>query len=131
MGLYLHPDYDYQNSMLQVTGGTDQLTAALAGRLKGKIQYLAAARQIRQADRGVSITYEYDRRLRQIDADFCVCAIPLTLLAALETDLSPEFKKAVASIPYAAAGKMGLQFKRRFWEQDDGVYGGHSTTDQR
>jgi monoamine oxidase len=130
IGLYLHPDYDYQNSMLQVIGGTDQLTAALAGRLKGKILYLAAARQLHQSDHGVSITYESDRRLRRIDADYCVCAIPLTLVAALDTDWSPEFKEAVASIPYAAAGKMGLQFKRRFWEQDDGIYGGHSTTDQ-
>jgi len=129
-GLYLHPDYDYQNSMLQVVGGTDQLTAALTRRIKDKVLYLAAARQIRQSDRGVSVVYEYDRRLHQLDADYCVCAIPLPLLAALETDLSPEFKKAVASIFYAAAGKIGLQFKRRFWEQDDGIYGGHSSTDQ-
>jgi monoamine oxidase len=129
-GLYLHPDYDYQNSMLQVVGGTDQLTARFTSRLKDKIRYLAAVRQIRQSDGAVLVTYEHDRRLCQIDADFCICAIPLPLLAALDTDFSPEFKKAVASIPYAAAGKMGLQFKRRFWEEDHGIYGGHSSTDQ-
>ena len=27
-------------------------------------------------------------------------------------------------------GKMGLQFKRRFWEEDDRIYGGISKTDQ-
>ena len=31
---------------------------------------------------------------------------------------------------YDAAGKIGLQFKRRFWEQDDEIYGGRSWTDQ-
>ena len=33
-------------------------------------------------------------------------------------------------MPYAATGKIGLQFKRRFWEEDDGIYGGASRTDQ-
>ena len=35
----------------------------------------------------------------------------------------------IASVPYAAAGKMGLQFKRRFWEEDDQIFGGASKTD--
>ena len=130
VGLYLQTDYDYQNSMFQVVGGSDRLTTALAERVKGKILYRAAARQIRQSDAGVTVAYEYDRREHQIHADYIICAIPLPLLASLDTDLSPEFRKAVASIPYASAGKMGLQFKRRFWEEDDGIYGGHSTTDQ-
>jgi len=130
VGLYLQTDYDYQNSMFQVVGGSDRLTAALAERVKGRILYRAAARQIRQDEAGVTVTYEYDRRQHQMHADYCICAIPLTLLAALDTDFPPEFRKAVASIPYASAGKMGLQFKRRFWEEDDGIYGGHSSTDQ-
>ena len=29
-----------------------------------------------------------------------------------------------------SAFKVGLQFKRRFWEEDDGIYGGISYTDQ-
>ena len=29
-----------------------------------------------------------------------------------------------------AQGKIGLQFKRRFWEEDDEIYGGRSWTDQ-
>ena len=130
VGLYLQTDYDYQNSMFQVTGGTDRLTNALADRNKDRILYRAAARKIRQTEDGVSVVYEYDRREREVTADYCICAIPLTLVAALDTDFTPEFKNAVASIPYASAGKMGLQFKRRFWEEDDAIYGGHSNTDQ-
>jgi monoamine oxidase len=129
-GLYLQADYDYQNSMLQVVGGTDRLTIAFARRLKERILYLAAVRQVRQAERSVTVTYEFDGRLRRLEADYCVCAIPLPLLARVDTDLPPDVKKAVASIPYAAAGKIGLQFRRRFWEEDDGIYGGHSSTDQ-
>ena len=36
---------------------------------------------------------------------------------------------AIAAVPYAAAIKVGLQFKRRFWEEDDRIYGGISYTD--
>ena len=38
--------------------------------------------------------------------------------------------EAIAAVPYAAAVKVGLQFKRRFWEEDDQIYGGISYTDQ-
>lgn len=34
------------------------------------------------------------------------------------------------SAAYGASVKSGLQFKRRFWEQDDGIYGGISFTNQ-
>ena len=37
---------------------------------------------------------------------------------------------AIASAAYDGATKIGLQFKRRFWEQDDEIYGGRSWTDQ-
>jgi monoamine oxidase len=53
-------------------------------------------------------------RARKIDADYCVCAMPLTILATLDTDFPEDLKKTIASVPYAAAGKMGLQFRRRF-----------------
>jgi monoamine oxidase len=129
-GSYLQVDYDYQDTMLQVVGGCDHLPRALAARLKDKVLYLAAAREIRQSEHGVTIVYDHDGRRRTIDGDYCICAMPLPLVAALEIDSSPEFKKAVASVPYASAGKIGLQFKRRFWEEDEGIYGGASRTDQ-
>ena len=65
-----------------------------------------------------------------MEAEYCACTIPLPVLATIETDFAPEFKRAIASFTYASAGKMGLQFKRRFWEEDDGIYGGATRTDQ-
>jgi monoamine oxidase len=32
-------------------------------------------------------------------------------------------------VSYAPVGKIGLQMKRRFWEEDDQIYGGHVYTD--
>ena len=79
----------------------------------------------------MSVVYaDQDGKLRKIEADYLVCALPLTILATLDTDFTQQYKEAIASVPYAAAGKMGLQFKRRFWEEDDFIYGGATKTDQ-
>lgn len=127
---YIDLGFQYQQSMVQVTGGTDRLPQAMAARLKDKIVYHAAAKEIRQTPNGVSLVYQdKDGKPHKMEADYLVCAMPLTVLATLDTDFSPEFKKAVAAVPYAAAGKMGLQFKRRFWEEDDSIFGGASKTD--
>ena len=32
---------------------------------------------------------------------------------------------AVKATPYSPSAKMGLQMKRRFWEEDDKIFGGH------
>ena len=131
MGYYLDAGYPYQPTMVQVVGGTDRLPQAFVARLKDRIVYRASVREIKQTDAGVSVGYaDHAGRLRRVDADYCICALPLTILATLDTDFSPELKKTIASVPYSAAGKMGLQFKRRFWEEDDGIFGGSTRTDQ-
>jgi monoamine oxidase len=38
-------------------------------------------------------------------------------------------KSAIDALYYESAIKVGLQFKRRFWEQDESIYGGMSFTD--
>jgi monoamine oxidase len=48
----------------------------------------------------------------------------------IDKDLSPPVQGAIAAAQYDGAGKIGLQFKRRFWEEDDEIHGGRSWTDQ-
>ena len=130
-GFSLHQDFAYQPTMFQVAGGTDRLPAAFASRLREKIVYRAAVREIRQSGSGVAVAYaDQNGRLRRIEAEYCACTIPLPVLATIETDFAPDFKRAIASFTYASAGKMGLQFRRRFWEEDDAIYGGATRTDQ-
>ena len=43
--------------------------------------------------------------------------------------MSAADEAAIAAVPYAASVKVGLQFKRRFWEEDERIYGGISYTD--
>jgi monoamine oxidase len=128
---YVQTDWYSQPTMMQVAGGMDRLPAALAARLRDRIVYRAAVREIRQSERGVWVAYaDADGRQRRADADYCVCTIPLPVLRELQTDFSPPVRAAIAGAEYDGAGKIGLQFKRRFWEQDDEIYGGRSWTDQ-
>jgi monoamine oxidase len=63
-------------------------------------------------------------------ADWCLCTIPLSILSQIEVAVGTPMRIAIGAVPYAAALKVGLQFKRRFWEQDEGIYGGISYTDR-
>jgi monoamine oxidase len=124
-------DWDSQPTMMQVVGGMDRLPAALASQLGNRVVYRAAVREIRQSERGVWVIYaDADGRLRRVDADYCVCTIPLPVLSALQKDLSHAVQSAISAASYDGAGKIGLQFRRRFWEEDDEIYGGRSWTDQ-
>ena len=116
--------------MLQVVGGTDRLPRALATRLGKKIIYKAAVTSIRQRENGVTVVYRDAKGgSQEVHADYCVAALPLPLLAQIDTDFPADFKATIAKVPYTAAGKMGMQFKRRFWEEDDQIFGGASKTD--
>jgi monoamine oxidase len=50
-------------------------------------------------------------------------------LREVVTDFSADRSAAIASVKYEMAGKIGLQFGRRFWEEDDRIFGGASSTD--
>jgi len=128
---YVQTDWSSQPTMMQVAGGMDRLPAALASRLGNRIVYRAAVREIRQSERAVWVIYaDAGGRPQRVDADYCVSTIPLPVLSDLQKDLSQPVQAAIAGARYDGAGKIGLQFKRRFWEQDDEIYGGRSWTDQ-
>jgi|RhiMethySRZTD1v2_1073278.scaffolds.fasta_scaffold19369_4 monoamine oxidase len=122
-------DWDSQPAMMQVVGGMDRLPAALATRLGNRVVYRAAVREIRQNERGVWVVYaDANGQLKRADADYLVTTIPLPVLNEIQKDLSPPVQSAIAASNYDGAGKIGLQFKRRFWEEDDEIYGGRSWT---
>jgi monoamine oxidase len=124
--------YNFQTTMFQPVGGMDMIGKAFAKELGDVIRTNAKVTKIQQNDRCVTVTFVDTQKpaiVQTATADWCVCTIPLTILSQLPLDVSPATKAAIDAVPYADAVKIGLQFKRRFWEEDNAIYGGISYTD--
>jgi monoamine oxidase len=124
-------DFPMQATMFQPVGGMDAIPKAFEKRVGKTIRYRAEVQTIRQNDQGVTIAFKDTAtgKAASVTADYCLCTIPLSVLRQIDTDFSDGFKKAIATVAYAPVGKIGLQMKRRFWEEDDHIYGGHVLTD--
>ena len=124
--------YEFQTTMFQPVGGMDMIAKVTAREVDGRIRYNAKVTEIRQDDRGVTVTLRDAQGaggVEQVRADWCVCTIPLSILSQIEMNVGAPMAAAIGAVPYAASVKVGLQFKRRFWEQDEHIYGGISYTD--
>jgi len=121
---------DQQPTMLQPVGGMDRIARAFASRIAASVEYEAVVSEIRKLSDSVRIIYE-DRFGTPIslEADYCVCTIPATVLRGIATDFSSAHGAAINNFVYASAGKLAFQ-SRRFWEQNHNIYGGVSWTTQ-
>jgi len=124
--------YDMQTALFQPVGGMGRIGEAFGRELGPLIRYNAKVTAIAQDASGVSVTY-VDRvsgaNAQTVRADWCLCTIPLTVLAQIPMNVGAAMASAISAVPYASAIKVGLQFKRRFWEEDDRIYGGITYTD--
>jgi monoamine oxidase len=124
-------EIDQQPQMYTPVGGIDALPHAFAARLGSRIAYGAEVTHIGKRPAGVRIAYrDATGRTRALDAAYAICTIPLPVLRDVPSDFSPAMRAAIANVAYAPTTKIGLEFKRRFWEEDDRILGGISWTDQ-
>jgi monoamine oxidase len=125
-------NHEMQTTMFQPVGGMGMIGKAFARQVQPMITYNAKVSKLYQDKSGVTVTYA-DTGTGAVSvakADFCVCTIPLGVLNQIENNLAPARQAAISAIPYSGQVKIGLEMKRRFWEEDDHIYGGHSFTDQ-
>ena len=130
--LYAFNEYDHAPALFEPVGGMGKLGDAFTEKTRDLIRFNARVFKIEQGENQVTVHYE-DRTggsdTYSEKADWCICTIPLSILSQLEVDVSDAKKKAIAAVPYASAFKVALEFKRRFWEQDEWIMGGISYTD--
>lgn len=121
--------FNQQPTMFEPVGGMDRLAYAFADRLDGIITYHARVDGIRKTPGGVHVTYR-DRhdKPHAVAGDYCICTIPLSVLKDIPADFAPPMREAIHAVDYASTGKIGLQFARRFWEEDDHIFGGVTRT---
>ncbi|MES2255481.1 MAG: flavin monoamine oxidase family protein [Pseudomonadota bacterium] len=126
-------DYEYQTPLFQAKGGMGQIGKAFGAALENLIQYNSKVIDIHQDATTVTATYVDSRKggaPRKMTADWCVCTIPASILSQIPMNVGNKMRAAINQLPYTANLKTGLQFKRRFWEEDDKIYGGVSYTNQ-
>jgi monoamine oxidase len=120
-----------QAPMFQPIGGMDMLPRAFQKPIGNRLTLGAEVHSIHQTAEGVRIAYVDSRsgQKKEATADFCVSCLPLSVLSTLDVNLSSDMMAAVKATTYSTTAKMGLQMRRRFWEEDDRIFGGHLYTD--
>ena len=123
-GILFEEQFEMQATMFQPVGGMDRIPYAFAKALGPTIQFSSPVTEIRRATKGVKIGYTSSKgQARVIEADYCFCGLPLTLLKKIPTDFSAPYQKVIEECTYAGAYKIAWE-SRRFWEQDYNIYGG-------
>ncbi|MFY1691486.1 flavin monoamine oxidase family protein [Plantactinospora sp. WMMB782] len=122
--------YDQAMLMFQPVGGMDQIPRALA-KAVGPHRIQLGAEVTGVTDRGgrVEVTYRKGGRERLLRADFCVATLPPHLMARVPHNLGTDVTAALGSFPATASGKIGLEYRSRWWESDQRIYGGITETD--
>ena len=133
IGNYFSFEFGWDQAMLmfQPVGGMDRIPYALAkaiDRQGGDIVYGAPVTELSNTAGGVRVVVRRGGRERAITADFAVATIPPQILKELPGNLTTATRDALAYAVPVATGKIGLEYRRRFWEEDEHLFGGITNT---
>jgi len=117
--------WDMQATMLQPVGGMDRIARAIYENAKAPLRLNTVVRAIRRV--GDRVRVEHSAGITE--ADFCICTLPMPILARIATDFSSAKKAALTSVDYRASVKVAFEAPR-FWETDDAIFGGLAWTDR-
>lgn len=118
----------------EIEGGNDKLPNAFLPQLKDDLNFGYQLTKIVQNSDQVTIHSRHTESQRPltITGDLVIVTIPFSLLSFVDIEPRNSFShnklKAIRQLHYVASTKIGLQFKRRFWEKE-GVSGGRMMTD--
>ena len=113
--------------LFQPIGGMQQIAFGFERELGDRMVFNTEVRSVTQTEDDVRVVVRDTRTGtdREAAADYVICCLPMSILQKIEVNFSDEMGGAVASTGHAAVAKMGLQMRRRFWEEDEGIFGGH------
>ena len=118
--------HQMQATMLQPVGGMDRIAHAIYDQVKPAVRLRTQVSAIRRSGDRVRI----EHGAHATEADYCICTIPLPVLARIPSDFSAAKKAAIAAAPpYLHSVKLAFQAPR-FWEVNDNIFGGLAWTDR-
>jgi monoamine oxidase len=121
----------YYTNMLEIQGGTDRLPYAFLPDLKDNIRFGAKMIAIDQSEEDVTIHYRTAAGRLEEKGDYAIITAPFPVLRHVEVlkPFSRAKQRAIRQLHYDASAKILFQCRRRFWEEDDGIFGGGTITD--
>ncbi|MRR39112.1 amine oxidase, partial [bacterium] len=122
---------NYYTNMLEIEGGTDRLPHAFLPELRENIRFGARMIAIDQSPSGVTIHYQTSAGRFQETGDYAIISVPFPVLRHVEAlqPFSRAKQRAIRQLHYDASAKILFQCRRRFWEEDEGIFGGGTITD--
>ncbi|MFE9643648.1 flavin monoamine oxidase family protein [Streptomyces sp. NPDC006365] len=123
--------YDQAMLMFQPVGGMDAIPYALAKAIgQDRVTYGAKVTEVKNLSDGAEVTYEdAESRIRTRRADFVVAAVPPMVMARIKHNLGADVTAALKYPVATPVGKIGLEYRSRWWETDEHIYGGITPTD--
>ena len=99
--------------------------------LKDHIRFGAKMVAIDQSPEQVTVHYRTRAGRFSETADNAIITVPFAVLRHVETlkPFSRPKQRAIRQLHYDASAKILLQCRRRFWEEDEGIFGGGTMTD--
>jgi monoamine oxidase len=133
VGRYFSFEFTYDQAMMmfQPVGGMDAVPMALYRAIGAdRVRLGAEITKVTNLPDGVEVGYK-DKHGKDmlVEADFCVAALPPHIMARIPTNLDPAIASALRYPTVTPVGKIGLEYSRRWWEEDDRLYGGITETD--
>jgi monoamine oxidase len=125
-----HMSNEHQHAIFQPVGGMDQIARGFERQVGNLVRMNSKVTAIKQDANGVTVDYLDTTNGAKLTAkaDYCICTIPLSILSQIPMNVNPKMAAAIRALPYSPSVKIGLEFKRRFWEQDEEIYGGITST---
>jgi monoamine oxidase len=122
---------NYYTNMLEIEGGTDRLPHAFLPELASNIRFGAKMIAIDQSPEDVTVHYQTRAGRFGEKGDYAILTVPFPVLRHVEV-LKPFTRakqRAIRQLHYDASAKILFQCRRRFWEEDEGIFGGGTITD--
>ena len=119
------------SDMRQIDGGMDRLPQAFLPELGRRIHFGCNMAAIDQSDNDVTIHYRTPMGQQKVTGDYAIITVPFSVLRHVEVvkPFSRPKQRAIRQLHYNASAKIFMQCRRRFWEEDDNIFGGGTITD--
>lgn len=121
----------YYTNMVELEGGMDTLPRAFLPELMGDIRFGARVIAVDQSPDDVTVYYQTPAGRFTEKGDYAILTIPFPVMRHIDVlkPFSRAKQRAIRQLHYDASAKILLQFRRRFWEEEDGIFGGGTITD--